>query len=163
MDFDSLVDDEMPTALRDEDLEASEVVAALIRQITPLRVVPPYKVIQTSRVSPYVSPTRPRMSPSAPAALTRLNVIAIDARKYAEAATEFPKFVCSSFDMSMCCVSLRVKEDYTFEYECFDDAAEDLLHRRLRLRPQAFTCKSRTVDQQMLRIVKYLLRGFKIT
>ena len=69
-------------------------------------------------------------------------------------------FICESFDLTMCSVCLHVHENLHYSTSGFNGSAEALLKKKLRLSPCAFYAGPGKVQIQMVRIRKYLERGF---
>ena len=99
-----------------------------------------------------------------PAALLPINIIHVEliqdcAQEVDEA--DIRACVCNNFDQAACCMTLSVSSEFEYEYRGFDGAADCLLHRRLVLRPQAFSCHPTDITKQMDRIRRYVERGFR--
>ena len=108
------------------------------------------------------NPKRKKMG--MPAALLPINIIHVELRPdCAEEAVEADvrECVCNNFDQAACCMTLSVSSEFEYEYRAFNGAADCLLHRRLVLRPQAFSCHPTNITKQMERIQRYVDRGFR--
>lgn len=64
--------------------------------------------------------------------------------------------VCSTFDITLCAVTLTVQTDHSFECREHEGAFSDLRSKKQRLSQTAF---STDVHAQMKRVLKYALRG----
>ena len=62
--------------------------------------------------------------------------------------------------MACCSVEVRFFEDLKLQFVLRDVSGQDLLQRKLVLRPTAFACRPGAYEYQMLRITKYLQTGF---
>ena len=108
-----------------------------------------------------------RLTPSSPkklgtpAALLPINIIHVEPRIDSPPFTDIRECVCRNFDQAACCMTLSVSPDFVYTYHDLYGAADCLRDRRLQLRSQAFSCQRTDVEQQMKRIWKYVLRGFK--
>ena len=69
--------------------------------------------------------------------------------------------ICSSFDLSCCCVEMHVSEDLIASLTFHCDAQNDLNSFKMRLMPCSFSATLGCVCPQMLRIAKYTRRGFR--
>ena len=70
-----------------------------------------------------------------------------------------PAAICSGFDLSCCCVALQVQIDMTSQILCHYGSGHDLAKGTMYLLPCSFY---NDVALQMLRVLKYLHRGFKL-
>lgn len=75
-------------------------------------------------------------------------------------SSPYSERLLASFDLSHCCVAVRVGNagEWLFEYN--DEAADCIKHRRLRFNSSGFLqCKASTIDT-VKRLVKYHMNGF---
>ena len=78
------------------------------------------------------------------------------------------KLICSSFDLTLCGVWLKVSESQEYEVIALPDTTEALIHQKIKWRPTAFSllCTSHCTDCAILaslkRIRKYMDRGFSV-
>jgi hypothetical protein len=93
-----------------------------------------------------------------PAPLRPINFIELHSFGTRQADVSFAEFVCGDFDMSQCAVSMAIMEDHTFPLIGFNDALKCLAEGGMAMLSGSF---GGTIDSQMRRIEKYLLRGFK--
>ena len=70
-----------------------------------------------------------------------------------------PAAICSGFDLSCCCVALQVRIDMTSRILCHYGSGHDLAKGTMYLLPCSF---NNDVALQMLRVLKYVNRGFKL-
>ena len=117
---------------------------------------PAYRVVQSSMVNPLA--TSSTGMTVCPATLRPINFILMQSLKEDRAGGCFAEFICSSFDVSQCAVSLTVEEDHLYVFTGSDDTFSCLDEGRLTVHPASF---GSTVESQMQRVEKYLLRGFK--
>ena len=89
-----------------------------------------------------------------PACILPINVISVDIGDQPDLGAA----ICSNFDLSACCIELRVENDHRFTFRCHGTARSDALGGVLRLMPCSFA--SGQPHAQMYRIAKYLERGF---
>ncbi len=66
---------------------------------------------------------------------------------------EAAEFVCSNFDITLCCVTATVQDDLTLTFRGFDGALEALDMRTIILRATAFGSHWNPVPTQMRRLV----------
>jgi hypothetical protein len=77
--------------------------------------------------------------------------------------TELGSFVCCGFDLSPCGVSATIDNDYAYQPTYHNDAEECLERGVLRIRGSALADITRnTLDPFMVRVLKYLMRGFRL-
>ena len=89
-----------------------------------------------------------------PACMMPLNIIVVDIGNPCDLAKE----VCSGFDITACCIELAVADGQQYEFRFHHGAKEAALRGVLKLTPNAFWSSSPNL--QMLRVAKYLERGF---
>ena len=70
--------------------------------------------------------------------------------------------ICSGFDLSCCCVSLEVQFDMTSKNFYYYGSEEDLAKNTMCLMPCCFESNNTNVVLQMVRVLKYINRGFKL-
>ena len=70
-----------------------------------------------------------------------------------------PAAICSGFDLSCCCVALQVQIDMTSQILCHYGSGHDLAKGTMYLLPCSF---NNDIALQMLRVLKYVNRGFKL-
>ena len=74
-----------------------------------------------------------------------------------------PAAICDSFDLSCCCVALQVQSDMTSKLWFYHGSEDDLDKGTMCLLPSSFWSWYDTgVGVQMLRVLKYANRGFKL-
>ena len=73
-----------------------------------------------------------------------------------------PAAVCSGFDLSCCCVALQVQFDMTSQILFHCGSEQDLAENTMCLLPCSFARHGANVTLQMLRVLKYVNRGFKL-
>ena len=93
--------------------------------------------------------------------LRDVNIIQIAPTSANAIHTDPAEFICSGFDINLCCVSLRVEENLSYTCTEYYNAAEALNTGRLELRNCAFQQPPYKVSRQMERILKYVQRGFR--
>ena len=76
-------------------------------------------------------------------------------------APDCTEFLCSNFDLTICGIAIYVDEYLCYHFRSFNGAEEDLRLRKLKLTPFAFNGTGNIVNQQMLRIWKYITRGYR--
>ena len=69
-------------------------------------------------------------------------------------------FVASGFDMLHCCVSLGVSDDLVYECSCSTVVQRLIEEGKIVFTPHSFVDCRGGVDSTMLRLRKYLERGF---
>ena len=87
-----------------------------------------------------------------------VNVIWISMKRKAPVSFG-PAAICSGFDLSCCCVALQVQIDMTSRILCHYGSGHDLAKGTMYLLPCSF---NNDVALQMLRVLKYVNRGFKL-
>ena len=80
-----------------------------------------------------------------------------------------PEAVCSGFDLSCCCVALQIQFDMTSQILFHCGSEQDLAENTMCLLPCSFARHGANVARhganvtlQMLRVLKYVNRGFKL-
>ena len=161
-----MIDASLVSSFDERDLEHMRKQIWSIFDILPQHMVTQnYRVVKTSHI--HLNGARIGEDTENPdrsvAALLSVNVILIEPLAGQDMPTDLAAFVCSSFDMAQCSISLSPSESDEFNFRCFGQAAEAIRQERLILQPCAFSARVNTVDVSMRRIWKYLLRGFRLT
>ena len=91
-----------------------------------------------------------------PAAILPLNLITLCPGRSEDIGT----YVCSRFDISVCAMVLHVSAEHKYYFKFHHRADEAVRSQRLQLLPEAFSPSRASVRVQMVRVVKYLARGF---
>ena len=125
-----------------------ETVLQLPRRLSP----PAFKPVETRRLKPvgYSRAGRP---------LIPINIIQYGVPEDLGVPYDWPAAVCSTFDITLCAVSLTVQPDLSFEFREHEGAFSDLCLKKLRLSQTAFSKQGSEVHAQMKRVFKYALRG----
>ena len=92
--------------------------------------------------------------------LRSLNIILIG-KRLGESWQWGPEALCDSFDLSCCCAAMVVQQDLKAEIQFFHNASEHLRSSVFKLLPCSFSRQSADVDAQMVRVLKYVRRGFR--
>ena len=115
-----------------------------------------YRVLRSCRYTPVAMSIE--ILVYCPAPLRPINFIELRSFGTRQADVSFAEFVCSDFDMSQCAAYMAIMEDHAFSFIGFHDALKCLDEGGMTLLSGSYGC---TIDSQMWRIEKYLLRRFK--
>ena len=119
----------------------------------PSQALRPYKV-EASVVIRAVDSTGYRMMP--------INIILVAVRDAIFVSHDVRTLVCSSFDFTLCCVAPQVLEDHRYEYSEFNGAFAALRNNMIVLTPFAFSNSVCPINVQLIRLIKYMSRGFTL-
>ena len=121
---------------------------------------PVFKPVETRRLKPvgYSTICRPELR-AALLPLLPINIILYGVPEDIGVPYDWPAAVCSTFDITLCAVSLTVQTNHSFEFREHEGAFSDLCVKKLRLSQTAFSKQGSEVHAQMKRVFKYALRG----
>ena len=140
--------------LSDETMHFWKLLSQTSAHLPGQRATRQVVLVSTSRIS--AKPGDRHRNNFVPAAVLPLNVIVVRTPEH----VGLEAGVCQDFDISACCIGMRVHEDATFSFYEYHDAFKAARDRRLLLRPTAFSGGGARVASQMERLQKYIHRGF---
>ena len=95
-----------------------------------------------------------------PLLLRDINVIHVCLRADIDFPADNSSVIRSSFDILPCAIEVRVAADLKYECNATQAAFAALEARQLVLRPCAFASQAERLNTQMIRLLKYVQRGF---
>ena len=116
-----------------------------------------YRVVETVKVVPQSTVLSGACSSFK---LLPLNLIYIQKNDSAEAITDPAAFVCRGFDITACCVTLRLRSDFAVYVKSYGGANHAVSTKSLVFTPSSFAVEPSSVSVQMARVLKYIQRGF---
>ena len=111
-----------------------------------------YFVAHTCRVTP-VRLTDSK-APCLPAASLPINIIEINLENLPSSHYEASRIICNNFDISLCCITLKLDNELKFQFYEYNDAVLAIRERKLRLLSPAFGCGIYCTRQSILKYVK---------
>ena len=122
-----------------------------------------YIVLRSRKMIPLkqCAADRMRTGIQLPMAVLRLNFILVAPLPGVPIPDDLEAFICNSFDITCCCISMKLDSDLEMMCRYHNGAEEALQHNILQLTSCAVSIKESSLKVQMNRIMKYVVRGFR--